>query len=162
MRCVASILSTAAVAAAHGYVESAIIGGEEYEFYNPNTDPYMNPQPERISRMIPGNGPVEDVTSIDVQCNGWTAGGEPGSEPAPLHAPAAAGSTVTLNWTLWPETHMGPIMTYMAKCPDAGCQNYEPGEDAVWFKIQEDGREGSSENWASVSPSGTILAANVY
>ncbi|KAI6781565.1 Polysaccharide monooxygenase Cel61a-like protein [Emericellopsis cladophorae] len=149
MRYLASILSTAAVAAAHGYVESAIIGGETYEFYNPNTDPYMSPKPERISRSIPGNGPVEDVTSIDIQCNGWSAGGVEGSEPAPLHAKVAAGSEVTLFWTLWPASHMGPVITYMAKCPDTGCQDYQPGDDAVWFKIQEDGREGTSQNWAS-------------
>lgn len=77
-------------------------------------------QPDRISRSIPGNGPVEDVTSIDVQCNTDAA-------PAKLHATAAAGSAVTLRWTLWPDSHMGPVITYMARCPDTGCQNYSPG-----------------------------------
>lgn len=151
MRTIASILACAATAAAHGYVASADIGGTTYEFYNPNTDPYTSPTPERISRPIPGNGPVEDVTSIDVQCNGYTAGGVTGSQPAALHATAAAGSTVTLYWTLWPESHVGPTVTYMARCPDAGCDTYEPGTDAVWFKVQEEGREGTSENWAVVS-----------
>ena len=145
-----ALVAWAAVAAAHGYVESATIDGVEYPFYNPNTDPYTNPPRELISRPIPGNGPVEDLSLIDVQCNGYTAGGQAGSEPAALHAPATAGSTVQLYWTLWPESHVGPIMTYMAKCPDTGCQDYEPGEDAVWFKIQEAGREGVSSTWASV------------
>lgn len=151
MRAVLSLLATASVAAAHGFVDNATIGGQTYDFYDPNTDPYTSPTPERISRPIPGNGPVEDVSLIDLQCNGYTAGGAAGSSPAALHAPAAAGSTVTLYWTLWPESHVGPTITYMAKCPDAGCSDYLPGTDAVWFKIQEAGREGTSNVWGDVS-----------
>lgn len=124
-------LALPALAAAHGYVERAIIGGEEYEFYLPDQDPYMDPMPDRVSRPIPGNGPVEDLTSIDVQCNGYTAGGTEGSSPAALHATAEAGSTVTLYWTLWPESHMGPTITYMARCPDEGCDAWEPGTEYV-------------------------------
>lgn len=127
----AAALLLPALAAGHGYVNKAIIGGAEYAFYDPNTDPYMDPPPERISRKIPGNGPVEDVGSIDVQCNGYTAGGQEGSEPAPLHAPAEAGSSVTLYWTLWPESHMGPTITYMARCPDKGCDAWQPGTEYV-------------------------------
>ncbi|KAH6969026.1 glycoside hydrolase [Fusarium avenaceum] len=144
-----SLLSTAAVVAGHGYVEKATIGGTTYEFYNPNTDPYMNPIPKRVSRAIPGNGPVEDVTSIDLQCNGYTAGGVKGSKPAALHAEAKAGSSVNLRWTLWPDSHVGPSITYMARCPDSGCDAWEPGTQKVWFKIQEAGRDGTSNNWAS-------------
>jgi hypothetical protein len=84
-------------------------------------DPYMgNNKPDRVSRSIPGNGPIENVNINDVQCN-------TGAEPAKLHAPAAAGSTVTLYWTLWPDSHMGPVLTYMTRCPDTGCQNWSPG-----------------------------------
>ncbi|KAH7144515.1 glycoside hydrolase [Dactylonectria estremocensis] len=151
MRVLASILSSAALVAAHGYVEEGTIGCSTYEFYNPNTDPYTSPVPERISRKIPGNGPVEDVTSIDIQCNGYTAGGSAGSEPAALHAPVAAGSTVNLMWTLWPESHVGPVLTYMARCPDTGCDEWEPESEAVWFKIQEDGRDGTSNTWGATS-----------
>ena len=118
-----------ALVAGHGYVSKATIGGSEYEFYNPNQDPYMNPVPERVSRPIPGNGPVQDVSSIDLQCNGYTDGGVEGSSPAALHATAEAGSTVTLYWTLWPDSHMGPTITYMARCPDEGCDTSEPGTE---------------------------------
>ncbi|SPN98653.1 related to cel1 protein precursor [Cephalotrichum gorgonifer] len=149
-----------ALVAGHGYVNRAIIGGEEYEFYIPERDPYMNPKPERVSRAIPGNGPVQDVSLIDLQCNGYTDGNNPGSSPAPLHAPVQAGSTVKLFWTLWPESHVGPTITYMARCPDDGCDNWEPGTDAVWFKIQEEGRDGTSNNWA-VTPLMTDVNAGV-
>jgi len=58
-----------------------------------------------------------------------------GSKPANLTAgPVAAGSTVSLRWTLWPTSHSGPVITYMAKCPAAGCQTYLPGTAYVTFQ----------------------------
>ncbi|KUI55886.1 Cellulose-growth-specific protein [Cytospora mali] len=134
MKQFAPLLAFAASAWAHGYVDNGTIGGVYY-------------QPERISRPIQGNGPVTDVTLIDLQCGGDTADGVVGSEPAPLHAPATAGSTVTLHWTLWPDSHVGPVITYMGRCPDTGCQDYLPGTDAIWFKVAEAGRDGTSDTW---------------
>jgi hypothetical protein len=55
----------------------------------PFQDPYKTPSPDRVGRKIPDNGPVEDVTSIDIQCN-------KGAVPAALIATAAAGSNVAL------------------------------------------------------------------
>jgi hypothetical protein len=114
---------SAALVSAHGYVDNATIGGTFYEFYQPYTDPYTSPTPSRISRAIQGNGPVQDVTLQDIQCGGYTAGGINGSSPAALHAPAEAGSNVTLHWTLWPSSHFGALVTYMARCPDTGCRS---------------------------------------
>ncbi|WYZ41238.1 hypothetical protein EsH8_V_000133 [Colletotrichum jinshuiense] len=145
MQIFASVLGLAALVAGHGYVDNATIGGT---YYQPYTDPYTSPTPQRISRPIQGNGPVESVSLIDVQCGGYTAGGISGSQPAPLHAPAAAGSTVTLRWTLWPDSHVGPVITYMARCPDTGCNAWQPGTSAVWFKVKEGGRTGTSNVWA--------------
>ncbi|KAK5661086.1 hypothetical protein OQA88_10976 [Cercophora sp. LCS_1] len=140
-----TILASVGLVAAHGYVDNATIGGQFYQFYQPYMDPYMgNNKPDRISRSIPGNGPVENVSINDIQCN-------TGAEPAKLHAAAAAGSTVTLHWTLWPDSHMGPVLTYMARCPDTGCQNWSPGTSAVWFKVKEGGRTGTSNTWAATS-----------
>ena len=124
-------------------------------------------QPQRISREIQGNGPVEDISLSDLECGGYAAGGFIGSKPAPLHAPATAGSTVNLRWTLWPESHQGPIMTYMARCPDSGmtstillppwnlnfadvstgCQDFQTNGAAVWFKIAEDGLHSTDPDW---------------
>ena len=125
MKVLATLLASVGLVSAHGYVDNATINGQFYQFYQPYMDPYMGAnKPQRISRSIPGNGPVEDVTSLAVQCNADAA-------PAPLHAQAAAGSTVTLRWTLWPDSHMGPVLTYMARCPDSGCQNWLPGSSCV-------------------------------
>ncbi|KAF1995350.1 lytic polysaccharide monooxygenase [Amniculicola lignicola CBS 123094] len=144
MKYIAPLSACIGLAAAHGFVQNATIGGKEYDPYQ---DIYMSPRPQRISREIQGNGPVQDVTLTDLECGGYAAGGHPGSAPAPLHAPAAAGSSVNLRWTLWPESHQGPMITYMARCPDSGCQNYETKGAAVWFKIHEDGLHSTNADW---------------
>lgn len=149
MKYIASALALATAVSAHGYVNTANIGGKDYTFYQPYQDPYINPRPERVSRPIQGNGPVENVAISDVQCGGYAAGGAAGSSPAALHAEAAAGSDVKLWWTLWPESHVGPSVTYMAQCPDSGCNNWMPESSAVWFKVQEQGRDGTSNTWGA-------------
>ncbi|KAH7081183.1 glycoside hydrolase family 61 protein-like protein [Paraphoma chrysanthemicola] len=149
MKYIAAALALATTVAGHGYVTNATIGGKDYTFYQPYQDPYMSPKPDRVSRPVQGNGPVESVTIADVQCGGYSAGGIVGSSPAALHAEVAAGTDVKLYWTLWPDSHVGPTLTYMAKCPDAGCNNWMPGTSAVWFKVQEDGRQGTSNTWGA-------------
>lgn len=85
--------------------------------------------PKRISRKIITNGPVEDVTSIDLQCGGSTIEGQIGSEPAPLHAKAVAGSEVSLRWTHWPDSHMGPVLTYSRST------NTQSGHETLEFDL---------------------------
>ncbi|GAB1312835.1 hypothetical protein MFIFM68171_03045 [Madurella fahalii] len=143
-----SVLTFAAAVSAHGWVDNATIGGQLYQLYQPYEDPYMGEQaPKRISRRITSNGPVEDVISIDLQCGGISAEGIIGSAPAPLHADAEAGSVVNLKWTHWPDSHMGPLLTYMARCPDTGCHDWLPGEEPVWFKIHHEGRHTFDKTW---------------
>lgn len=76
MKYIAAALAFATAVAGHGYVDNATIAGKPYTFYQPYSDPYWSPAPpDRISRPIQGNGPVEDVTLIDLQCGGYTKGG---------------------------------------------------------------------------------------
>lgn len=131
MKYLTSIFALTAVVAGHGYVSNATIGDADHIFYQPYEDPYMNPKPERISREIRGSGYVADVTISDIQCGGYAAGGINGSRPAALHADAVAGSDVSLSWTLWPKNHIGPTITYMAKCPDTGCNKWMPESSYV-------------------------------
>ncbi|KAI0633430.1 glycoside hydrolase family 61 protein [Trametes polyzona] len=132
---------------AHGYVQEVVIGSQHYTGYLPYQDPYMNPQPQRIIRPIPGNGPVTDLTLIDLQCNGYTDGGVVGSKPAPIFATVPAGSQVHLNWTTWPDSHVGPIITYLARAP-SDITKWQPGTEAVWFKIDESGKTADGK-WAA-------------
>ncbi|KAF4573492.1 Lytic polysaccharide monooxygenase AA9 [Pleurotus pulmonarius] len=143
----AALFATLNTVVGHGYVQEITSGSSSYTGYLPYSDPYYNPPPQRIVRKIPGNGPVTDVTSIDVQCNGWSDGGAPGSAPAPIFATVAAGSQVHLNWTTWPDSHMGPLITYMALAP-SDITNWSPGSSAVWFKVHEAGKTADGK-WAA-------------
>ncbi|KDQ18181.1 glycoside hydrolase family 61 protein [Botryobasidium botryosum FD-172 SS1] len=164
-----TLLSVLPSVLGHGYVQEVTLGSTKYPGWNPNTDPYYNPTPQRIVRKVPGNGPVEDLSLIDVQCNGYTAGGQAGSAPAATFGTVAAGATVSFNWTTWPsETHkarvrlssrflppfglsngrtcVSPLITYMAKAP-SDITKWSPGTSAVWFKVHQDGF--SNGLWAS-------------
>ncbi|KAH7326798.1 glycoside hydrolase, partial [Rhizoctonia solani] len=135
-----TLLSVASSVLAHGNLQEIVVENPPATFipWLPFQDPYKNPLPERVGRKIPDNGPVEDVTSIDIQCN-------KGAVPAALIATAAAGSNVALNWTDWPTSHIGPVITYLAKAP-SDITKWSPGTDKVWFKIDEAGLDNGK--WA--------------
>ncbi|KAF8745666.1 Glycoside hydrolase, partial [Rhizoctonia solani] len=151
------LLATAASVLGHGYVSEVTTSAGKYTGYLPYQDPYTNPAPARVIRKIPGkyrcNGPVEDVSLIDVQCNGWSAGGVVGSAPAAAVATAAAGTTISFKWTEWPDSHVGPVITYMARAP-SDITKWNPGTSAVWFKVAEQGLVNGK--WAATD----ILKAN--
>ncbi|KZT30032.1 lytic polysaccharide monooxygenase [Neolentinus lepideus HHB14362 ss-1] len=131
---------------AHGYVDTLNVGGTTYTGYLPFNDPYTTPTPQRIERAIPNNGPVTDVTLLDIQCNG--SGGS-GSSPAPLVASIAAGGKIAFHWTAWPSSHVGPVITYLGKVPSGtDITSYEPtGSNVIWFKIDQAGY--SNGEWAA-------------
>ncbi|TDL20234.1 glycoside hydrolase family 61 protein F [Rickenella mellea] len=140
--------STITTVKAHGYVQDVVIGTTHYTGYLPYSDPYYYPAPPaRIIRKIPGNGPVTDVSLIDIQCNGYSGGGQVGSAPAPIFATVAAGSQVHLNWTTWPASHAGPVITYMARAP-SDITKWNPGTAAVWFKVDQSGKTADGK-WAA-------------
>jgi len=142
------VLSALAVCVqGHGYVQDIVSGSTHFTGYLPYQDPYYNPPPQRIVREIPGNGPVTDLSLIDVQCNGYTAGGVVGSAPAPIYATVAVGSQLALNWTTWPDSHVGPMITYLARAP-SDITKWSPGTSAVWFKVAQSGKT-SDGKWAA-------------
>ncbi|KAJ6564991.1 glycoside hydrolase family 61 protein [Mycena vulgaris] len=147
-----SLLAALASVRGHGYVQQITAGSAVYTGYLPYTDPYYKQvklQPQRIVRSIPGNGPITDLSSIDVQCNGWSEGGVIGSVPAPLVATVAAGTTLGLNWTTWPDSHVGPMITYMALAPK-NITTWQPSTSAVWFKVAQTGKTAAGL-WAATS-----------
>ncbi|KAF8600433.1 hypothetical protein BDV93DRAFT_588247 [Ceratobasidium sp. AG-I] len=98
------------------------------------------------------NGPITDVTSNDIICNGG---------PNPIVTPydktvisVPAGATITHEWHhggSGPDptdsadpidaSHLGPVMVYLAKVPDA---TQETVTGLQWFKIAEDGMDANS------------------
>ncbi|EAU87435.1 hypothetical protein CC1G_02194 [Coprinopsis cinerea okayama7 len=133
-----TILSATSGVEAHGYVQEVTLGTTKYTGSLPYQDPYMNPYPDRIIRKIPSNGPVEDLTSIDMQCNGWAAGNW-ATAPSSIVGKINAGDTIKFHWTEWPDSHVGPMITYMARAP-SDITKWSPGTAPVWFKIDESGK----------------------
>ncbi|KAH7916648.1 glycoside hydrolase family 61 protein [Hygrophoropsis aurantiaca] len=102
------------------------------------------------------DGSITDVTSNDLICNG---GINPYVQPvSDVIISVPAGASVTTEWhhTLAgadpsdsadpiDASHKGPIMTYLAKVPNA-TQTDVTG--LQWFKIYEDGLTVSSQQWA--------------
>lgn len=66
----------------------------------------------------------------DIICN-------TGNMPAPKHAPARAGSKITAQWSSWPDSHRGPILTYLADCKGP-CNGVDPAT-LEFFKIAQGG-----------------------
>lgn len=60
-----------------------------------------------------------------------------GGTPGALTAPATAGSTVEFQWSPWPDTHHGPVLTYMANC-NGDCSTVDK-TSLEFFKIDQGG-----------------------
>ncbi|TDL15573.1 glycoside hydrolase family 61 protein [Rickenella mellea] len=98
------------------------------------------------------DGPITDVTSNDIICNG---GPNPLLYNSSVIISAAAGASITTEWHhtlagLDPSDpadpvdpgHKGPVITYLAKIPSA-TQASVTG--LKWFKIQQDGLDSSGK-----------------
>ncbi|TFK25765.1 glycoside hydrolase [Coprinopsis marcescibilis] len=141
-----AIISVASTVDAHGYSQEVILGTVKHTGSLPYQDPYMSPYPDRIIRKIPSNGPVEDPSLIDVQCNGYAAAGWK-TAPSSIVGKIKAGDTIKFHWTDWADSHKGPIITYMARAP-SDITKWEPGTAPVWFKIDHSGKSADGK-WAA-------------
>ncbi|KAF3924545.1 Endoglucanase-4 [Orbilia brochopaga] len=102
------------------------------------------------------DGPISDVTTNDIICNG---GLNPLNTPYPstvINVPSGASITMEWHHTLDSEgtndpadpvdpSHKGPIMAYLAAVPDAH-QTSVTG--LKWFKVYEDGYDPATNVWA--------------
>ncbi|CAO2657230.1 Nn.00g033560.m01.CDS01 [Neocucurbitaria sp. VM-36] len=91
------------------------------------------------------DGPIQDVTSNDIACNG----GPNPTQKTNTVITVQAGSQATLTWrhtlTSGPgdvidASHKGPVMAYLKKVSDA---KTDSGVGSGWFKIAEDAFDGS-------------------
>jgi len=128
---------------AHGVVSQIAFGDVLVDAWAPYTDPYRSPMPEKLTREYNSNGPIEDVTSAAFTCN--TNGATENVPVQTIQTGVKAGDSMTFYWTVWPDSHKGPVMTYLADC-QGDCSTFNATGD-VWFKIDESGY--SNGVWAS-------------
>lgn len=107
------LASLASSVAAHGYV-SGIVVGNQYSLGYANSMQYQQTPPKVAGWSDPedtDNGFISPsmYTGPDVICH-------KGATPGQAYVDAAAGDKVTFQWTPWPSSHHGPVITYLANC----------------------------------------------
>ncbi|KAI1770071.1 carbohydrate-binding module family 1 protein [Hypoxylon cercidicola] len=127
-------LASAATVLAHGHVDHIVIDGLAYQGYDPTSFPYQQDPPTVVgwATSQTDNGFVEpnSFTGEDIICHKTSvnAGG---------HAQVAAGSSISISWNTWPESHKGPMIDYLAACP-GDCESADKAA-LEFFKIDEVG-----------------------
>ncbi|KAF7908163.1 uncharacterized protein EAF01_003918 [Botrytis porri] len=108
--------------AAHGRVQGITADGVWYEGYNPAF------QYEQVAPVVAGWSDPTD------QSNGFIAPDAYGTSDIICHLAATnaqgyvnvtAGSEVNLQWTVWPDSHHGPVIDYLAACTGNDCKTVD-------------------------------------
>lgn len=124
---------------AHGRVGGVVAEGKYYV----GADHYSNAASAGWRSNNGDNGFATSITSEDIIChNQATAGSE--------YITIAAGQSIELQWTTWPESHKGPMLDYLAPC-GADCATVNKAQ-LQFTKIAEAGLLDASTNpqrWAS-------------
>lgn len=134
-----AILGVVAFAAssvsAHGWIDELTIANETYGGYNPTIAPWVADQGTITwPAWNTDTGPVysSNVNSPDIICS------INATNSKKYATPLAAGSTIDLHWTTWPDSHHGPLMSYLAAC-NGDCTKVDKLQ-LKWFKIAELGQ----------------------
>ncbi|KAJ5975908.1 hypothetical protein N7481_009615 [Penicillium waksmanii] len=144
---VGAVLGSAALVAGHGYVTGAVVDGTYHGGFIVDTYNYQDPFPDNIGWFedATDNGFIDgsSYSSSDIICH-------KDAKNAALSASVKAGGDVELQWTEWPESHHGPVITYLANC-DGDCTTVDK-TSLKFFKIDEAGLIDDSSvpgTWAS-------------
>ncbi|KAF5668954.1 murein transglycosylase [Fusarium circinatum] len=104
--------------------------------------------------------PPSDYGTSDIACHKKAA-------PGKTSMSVKAGGTVEFQWSAWPESHIGPVLTYVAKC-SGKCTSADPAT-LKWVKIDAAGLDGTwaaadliknNNTWTTTVPE--TLAAGSY
>ncbi|KAF2826373.1 hypothetical protein CC86DRAFT_417458 [Ophiobolus disseminans] len=127
---------------AHGLLSAISVDATAFTSYNPSFQ-YQNPAPEVIEWSCPqcqDNGFVEPSMYTDVAKIACHKDATAGAKVAQVKA----GGTIDIQWTTWPESHVGPVIDYLAKVDDVTTAT---AKDLEFFKIDAAGYEGGE--WAA-------------
>ncbi|GKZ35156.1 hypothetical protein AbraIFM66950_005708 [Aspergillus brasiliensis] len=141
------VLGSAALVAGHGYVSGAVVDGQYYGGYIVTSYAYESDPPETIAWSTEATdlGFVDgsEYSDPDIICH-------KSAKPGAISAEVKAGGTVELQWTDWPSSHHGPVLTYLANC-NGDCSDVTK-TDLEFFKIDESGLISDTEvpgTWAT-------------
>ncbi|MCJ1415343.1 hypothetical protein MMC32_001675 [Xylographa parallela] len=115
----AILLGTQVVA--HGIVTGVVSGGTFYPGYNPSFQ-FASPIPKVAGWSSPedlslGFISPSDYSTPEIICH-------LGATPGATYANVVAGETVELQWSVWPSSHHGPVLDYLANC-NGDCTNVD-------------------------------------
>lgn len=148
------LASTLPLVSAHGYISGIVSDGKYYSGTSPSWT-YAQTKPDTpgwyANNQDNGFVAPSAYASGDITCHkGATVGGAP--------VPVTAGKSVDLQWNTWPESHHGPVITYMAAV--SGEFSAVDKANLKWFKVTEGGLEDGSASpgvWATDSMMGMFL-----
>ncbi|KAH6893289.1 glycoside hydrolase [Thelonectria olida] len=108
-----AVLASCSSVTAHGHVQNLVINGVWYQGYDSVNFPYQRNPPTVAGWTIEqkDNGFVSPHAYYepDIICHRDAV-------PAKGHVEVAAGDTITIQWSEWPDNHHGPILDYLANC----------------------------------------------
>ncbi|KAJ6180488.1 hypothetical protein N7519_010949 [Penicillium mononematosum] len=129
-----TLLASATLVAGHGYVSSIVADGKSYTGYLVDKYAYMADPPDSVGWT---------TTATDLGFEDGTEYQDPNiichrdGANAALSATVTAGSSIDLQWTTWPDSHHGPVITYLASC-NGDCTTVDK-TTLEFFKIEEEG-----------------------
>ncbi|KAL8947874.1 MAG: hypothetical protein Q9222_005889 [Ikaeria aurantiellina] len=120
---------------AHGVITQITVEGQQYAGYEPSKA-WQQPAPDLAGWSIPEDtdlGPIEPpkYANPDIICH-------IGATPGKAYVTVAAGSQVNLKWSSWPDSHHGPVLDYLASCPNGDCTTVDKTQ-LKFIKIAESG-----------------------
>ncbi|KAL1584673.1 hypothetical protein WHR41_06880 [Cladosporium halotolerans] len=135
-------LAAVPAVSAHGYVESITADGKTVDGTSPNWI-YNEADTPGWYAKNQDNGFVapDSYSNGDIICHKEAT-------PGQTSVQVKAGSDMTLKWNTWPESHHGPVIDYLAKCP-GDCTAVDK-ESLKFFKLDAQGViDAASNQWAT-------------
>ncbi|RSL85556.1 hypothetical protein CEP51_003301, partial [Fusarium floridanum] len=137
----------ASAALAHGTVTGIKVdgvyqGGYKLDYYYAKQNGGSVPEIAAWSAENLDNGFVapDAYGTVDINCH-------KNSAPGAASVSVKAGGEVAFEWSAWPESHFGPVFTYVAKC-SGECSAADPST-LKWVKIDEGGIDIAAQKWAA-------------
>ncbi|KAK7749248.1 hypothetical protein SLS62_008327 [Diatrype stigma] len=133
---------------AHGRIEGISIDGTyqstflgQYYYENQNTGSFPDNAGWYAEDTDNGFVSPDSYGAADIICH-------KAAKPGAIAAKASPGSTISFHWNQdWPESHMGPLLTYVAEYTGASSDIDKTA--LKWVKIDESGYDAATSTFAS-------------